>query len=153
MNTNTKYYTPAIEELHIGFECQRVNQDLLGSSVLKNIENNSFTGEEPELNPDDFFSDHIINYVDIQFFDLNPHLLQELRVKHLDREDIESLGWIQRDYDTFDFGSNIAFEFIPEEISYIYTYGGGKNPDTIFKGKIKNKSELQKLMVQLKIKE
>ncbi len=134
MNTNTKYYTPTIEEFHVGFEFEQK----IGNSVS--------TKDEVWLKSIFSFIPNADKILEILSGDL-------IRVKLLDREDIESLGWIQRDYDTFDFGSNIAFEFIPEETSYIYTYGGGKNLDTIFKGTIKNKSELQKLMVQLNIKE
>lgn len=152
MDTNTKYYTPAIEEFHVGFEYQVMSFKKELSEIYDInhlIEGDDFvwiTRTWKEL--DEFKYSFSVSDFNGERKIIVP---KSIRVKILDREDIESLGWIQRDYDTFDFGSNIAFEFIPEETSYIYTYGRGQDDNTIFKGKIKNKSELQRLMQQLNI--
>ena len=72
----------------------------------------------------------------------------KIRVKFLDREDIEAEGWEQIEYDIYVFGLYVL-EFNPEYYTYIYL--ASHKPDVIFKGKIRNRSELRKLMKQLNI--
>lgn len=131
-----KYYTPTIEEFHVGFECEYTNgrmQNWMQTTI--------------QFAPSDNFFKH--------FF-----LTNEIRVKCLDREDAGSLGWI--------FDNNFSIGFIRLENGYSYSIAGiyGTEYDSIsiseinekgiiqflFHGRIKNKSELQKLLVQLGIK-
>jgi hypothetical protein len=86
-----------------------------------------------------------------------------VRVKHLDREDIESLGWVQNEFK----GTIIKNEFVLKNKPYkrigdnikLYHYSGGdihisctySELMTLFRGTLKNKSELKRLMVQLGI--
>lgn len=111
-------------------------------------------------------------------FDLsNVHRLlldKQIRVKYLDREDIESCGWkyggtnkIRNWYD----GNEAWFNnTVPTSVSGRYfsiqlihdshyngiiikaTTNSGAQAECFFEGTIKNKSELQKLMSQLNIK-
>lgn len=135
----TKYYTPTIEEFHVGLECEVLYDGNYEKCKIQiGILDQNLVGRLNKPN----------KLIDVVLTDKS---IVNFRAKYLCHEDIENLGWIQRDYDTFDFGNNIAFEFIPEDTSYIYTYGGGKNSYTIFQGKIKNESELKKLMQQLNI--
>ena len=130
-----KYYTPELEEFHIGFEYEWLN------------ENNEWIKETSPT--------------EITIKDFNKQTYG-LRVKYLNKEDIESLGWFHK-YDDFSFG-----EFIKSkngEVDYHLTFdyenknliiGLYNNEDTefydnIFIGTIKNKSELIKLLKQLKI--
>lgn len=124
-----KYYTPTIEEFHVGFEFER---ELLGPYW-------EHSGWQKEIVTNETNLKTIEQYINCN------------RVKYLDIGDIESLGWVQRDYDTFDFGKNTAFEFIPEDTSFLYTYGNGKNSHIIFQGEVKNKSQLKQLMIQHKL--
>ena len=126
-----KYYTPEIEELHVGFECELldIEQGLFGKCTIKE---------------NDILSDELF------------------RVRYLDKEDIESLGWIQ--YKEFNnhyrIGDNWVLHFRKDgDILYpIDLYCGRKEfPPGAYRSymfiSIKNKSELKKLMQQLRIDE
>ena len=72
-----KYYTPEIDEFHVGFEFEYSTMTPCGSSTeyVKDI-----------------FKD--TDNVNTLFKDLPNDWYDLPRVKYLDREDIESLGWI-----------------------------------------------------------
>lgn len=139
-----KYYTPTIEEFHIGFEYE--TYELYETPNRWKI--NIFGEEHMEL-------DHIV-------FLLMEHP-DMIRVKYLDKEDIESLGWenvedrgMSENYGyTFNkpiqylSGGNVCYK-----LRYWFTnhrvrieHLGGP----IFEGTIKNKSELKVLLKQLGI--
>lgn len=136
-----KYYTPEIEEFYIGFEFEsketftdgtvKTQEDYDRCNWVKNI---CEVGDAP--------------YIERALIGKNAQNgLCGVRVKHLDREDIESLGWEQIEYDSFKIGSFI-FELNNEYKSFIYS---GKDKGNVFVGNIKNKSELKKLMQMLNI--
>lgn len=68
----SKYYTPTIEEFHIGFECEKTGNEL--SPQWHNYIVNISTFAEP-------------------FVKGNTKLGSSFRVKYLDKEDIESFGF------------------------------------------------------------
>jgi len=119
----SKYYTPSLEEFHIGFECEMKQGNIWEQY---SVENNDCFGD---LGGDGY------------------------RVKYLDKEDIEFLGFIS-DYERAwgdvkmcFIGDFCAMDYlIPERSLRIKSKEG-----IIFKGNIKNKSELIKLMKQLNI--
>lgn len=125
-----QYYTPTIDEFHVGFEYEELRKDWV------------------KLTYGGFLPKTIGEY------------LKEgaIRVKHLDRQDIESLGWeiskIQRNPKTTCFEkSDTAFRFVLEidiDSVKIDAYLDFKIP--MFIGSVKNKSELKKLMQMLNIK-
>jgi hypothetical protein len=79
---------------------------------------------------------------------INPYNLLDFWNEYpLSTEDIESLGWNQIEYDSFQIGSFIL-ELNNEYKSFIYLE---KDKDNVFVGTIKNKSELKKLMQMLNI--
>ena len=139
----SKYYTPSIEEFHVGFE---------------------YEARIPKM---ESFSEEVFYFNDSHKKLVNRVTLHDnhVRVKHLDREDIESLGF-----------SNKKHEEIPSEFKYyliikdnvfcistywhmtrerenlvrIYKGKLHKYPYTeIFRGNVKNKSELKRLLKQL----
>jgi hypothetical protein len=137
-----KYYTPKIEEFHVGFEFQFNDTE----------ENIIFTENCPY--PLEIITDFISRKL--------------IRVKYLDREDVESLGFIDKPisanqkfsyykileddkvYQITEFWSmnrskreNLIRVFVGSLYKYPYT--------EIFRGDIKNKSELKRLMQQLNI--
>jgi len=80
-----KYYTPSIEEFHVGFECES-NYILFNNTVKAYFHN-----EDPNIFvPVIFTEDNIGWALDSYINDAYP---TEFRVKYLDKEDIESLGW------------------------------------------------------------
>lgn len=149
--TMEKYYTPTIEEFHVGFEFEDKHSDYPEDE--KNWIGRLYAlRAEYEL---DTIQDRIGE--------------NKIRVKHLDREDIESLGFeVDKPY-----GSVIGFKFSDEEgvflsskkvsiwyefkskratIARIKDWENGKfSKRSLFSGTIKNKSELKKLLKQLGI--
>jgi len=161
-----KYYTPSLEEFHVGFEYE----------IYETITN----GIEPDLKKykkysDEYFEEvhtndkywlhrkwisKVVSKETVYWFpqyifeqQYTPNNIKNIiRVKHLTKEDIESLGF-KPDYDRA-WGKRICFEndycalTYQEENNILQVV---TREDYIYKGLIKNKSELQKLMKQLNI--
>ena len=124
-----KYYTPTIEEFRVGFEyCMMMDDGALSPLVYE---------------------------IDSPIIDNNScQLLDYIRVKQLDREDIESLGLIyisKNEYRTVFSIPNTEFEldFYKDRTIYIGNTETYECHKCLFDGKIKNKSELQVLLKQL----
>lgn len=150
---NNKYYTPSIEELYVGFECEIIKQELSAKECYNSIESKLL---KIEYKPNSCFAKHKITDVDIQMYFLNPHLLKnDIRVKYLDQEDIESLGWSKfNEIMAFKVGSLCYYLWHTKKLIQIgMGIVGNPIPETttVFLGKIKNKSELKVLMKQLGI--
>jgi hypothetical protein len=139
-----KYYTPTIEEFHVGFEFEFLEK---GEYIKDTYMCNSQFGVT---------------------FDDMPELAKLSRVKHLDREDIESLGWEYVDVDSFVMklsswdNTNIDSYlgegsdrlhlslFSKENKVHIHNGGSYEGYDGVLLN-IKNKSELKRLLKQLGI--
>jgi hypothetical protein len=124
MKEDNKYYTPAIEEFHVGFEYEwkDVHTGIWHTHIA----------EETDFGTNDMDGSHESEYV----FNQNFHSEDVIRVKCFDKEDIESL--------------NIpAYIKIKHILGHVYeiTATNGR----IFRGNIKNKSELKVLLKQLDI--
>ena len=83
------YYTPDIEDLFVGYECQKESVDKDGN---------------------DIWVDYKISF-EYGWLEIPKDYNQQLRTKYLDKEDIESLGW--KCFKTENF-SNSYFEDIRE---------------------------------------
>lgn len=166
---NNIYYTPIIEEFHVGFEYERNEPHriyyLNNSPIEYKWVNHKWDEKQTR-----------IGGLKCEINDKN------IRVKYLDKEDIESLGWIkgyQSDPDNGETKEHSCnhFEYILKDID---VNNGLSNRNVDFKlnfinvehslkikfydrnhfdwfpcyeGMIKNKSELKKLMKQLGINE
>ena len=131
-----KYYTPTIDEFRVGFEyeAQDLCLSLSGTCWVKE----KYQGEELRT----YLTDELER--------------KEIRVKQLDREDIESLGLIyisKNEYRTVFWIPNTEFEldFYKDRTIYIGNTETYECHKCLFDGKIKNKSELQVLLKQLTI--
>jgi hypothetical protein len=145
-----KYYTPTKKEFHIGFEYE-IRNDLVRHTLAKtpSVEwyKQSVTAEE---------------------FDqvLTLHNLKLLRVKYLDKDDLESLGYKKRDF-SFWIGSlcyekdrhhiYLSYQRSDQIGTRIYRRDYSPKPahyyqKEVFDGIVKNKSELIRLLQQLDIK-
>lgn len=152
-----KYYTPTIEEFHVGFEYEVISleSDLETCIIKHNNKTVTLTSDITGL------------YQDLGF-----HLI---RVKYLDKEDIESLGFthlpkkslkglterfiieglhrrLNEEYDDTMWW-NVYLEYSPD-IKRIIIKGdisSGNYGEKFFEGNIKNKSELKVLLKQLGI--
>lgn len=143
---NEKYYTPDISEFHVGFEYQWKNKDNFPSEEYR--ESTIACGTQID---------------DI----LEPKAQYDIRVKHLDKEDIESLGWLgvipsnvenKVDYlvtswvtDMYNDGYILIKTYPYGNYKYCIAFGNYEKNRVCFEGNIKNKSELKKLMQQVGI--
>lgn len=129
-----KYYTPDYEEFCIGLEYEIVGANTVEKYVFGIDSEESF-----------------IPYYDIKY--LKDDILDKsLQVKYLDREDIEAEGWIE-DKRFPDNYTMPGFCLYVEEDKIIIDNGEEYEMEIVyFRGNIKNKSELRRLMKQLNIK-
>jgi len=139
-----KYYTPTIDDFHVGFECE-----------MKNSSDPIYFDWEHCTFKDDFSNELSEDYC---FEYLRTDLKEEnIRVKYLDRDDIESCSFNTEDNgecynktNAFDIYGLYPWEWdkgIQNQYKIIL------NGDTLFLGIIKNKSELKVLLKQLNIDE
>ena len=138
-----KYYTPIIEEFYIGFECE-----------IKNSSGKVFDWEQFKIiGVDD--AEISNNQMDWSFYDSARAINEgQIRVKYLDSSDVESFGWKQSKLPWQFHNDNSEFYFfIPEGSTNFEILGkdiicisSKRYDDTIFRGKIKNKSELQQIL-------
>jgi len=137
-----KYYTPEIEEFHIGFEFEK-------------YDNRPAIYKENDFKPTNWHK-HTYNLTSIRLSQLDTHLYNKtLRVKYLDREDIESCGFDTEDngecycmIDTFDLYGLYPWEW-DKGIKNLYKIT--LNRETLYRGVIKNISELKVLLKQLDV--
>jgi len=127
----SKYYTPILEELHVGFEFESTNKSVNDGVWIK-CEFQPFVKGEEYYTPD----------------------ITTLRVKYLDREDIESLGftfkewWIREEHGSIYINNMYGLTFFngTKTISIWERLQGDSDGETYFKGTIKNKSELKRVL-------
>ena len=121
MTEQPKYYTPDISEFHVGFKCELLLGDLIGweSHIFSPIEN--FNG--------------IQKYLDEQL----------IRVKFLDKEDIESLGWKHMGSLWFEKNTYKLRKWTKNNVLMQRAHPGEED-ETLFSGDILNKSELSRIM-------
>ena len=136
METNNKYYTPLIEEFHIGFEYQSLTDP-----------------RQPEK--DIAWSDEELR-TEVDMMNVFKYMIEddfmEHRCKFLDKEDIESFGFIHDRGYMYNFGQYRLHFIQPDnELDIIHIYDNESNDDTIFLGNIKNKSEFKFILKRLGI--
>lgn len=149
---DNKYYTPTIEEFHVGFEFEKYDS------------RQAIYVDEGVTN----WHKHKYDTKSIRLSQIGSHLFERtIRVKYLNKEDIESLGWVYEkdlrdEYDIcFKKGSMILeYTELIKAIRIYYLVEASddadfsyKRAEIIFSGTIKNKSELKRLMKQLGIYE
>lgn len=129
---NEKYYTPKIEEFHVGFEYEMKyfsdsywQKKVIGTNIFEV----NWSGQDQE----EYHMESLIES-------------NKVRVKCLDRQDIEELGWVFiHDGGAFEEffldGWNLSFFLKHIEITNYTKYESAS-----FIGVIRNKSELKKVM-------
>lgn len=132
---DTKYYTPDISEFHVGFEYERMNGTDWEKAELTNVDcwGTMARGYENEFEEID-------------------SLIRSVRVKYLDKEDIESLGF-EHDQTTKDGSYFYSGTLITEnqwcinlKDFTIDIYDINSKSDFRFNGLVKNKSELKQIL-------
>jgi len=140
-----EYYTPAIEEFHVGFKCEKLYFNDHPTHKGERL----VWGEEII---DKYLLGDIIEDEDPEY------IINNYRVKYLDREDIESCGWTKQSTSP----NSINFTIKKTDL-FLYFFTDSKeiiidngciheSLDTFFQGTIRNISELKKLMKQLNIR-
>ena len=132
---DTKYYTPDISEFHVGFEYERMNGTDWEKAELTNVDcwGTTARGYENEFEEID-------------------SLIRSVRVKYLDKEDIESFGF-EHDQTTKDGSYFYSGTLITEnqwcinlKDFTIDIYDINSKSDFRFNGLVKNKSELKQIL-------
>ena len=132
---DTKYYTPDISEFHVGFEYERMNGTDWEKAELTNVDcwGTMARGYENEFEEID-------------------SLIRSVRVKCLDKEDIESFGF-EHDQTTKDGSYFYSGTLITEnqwcinlKDFTIDIYDINSKSDFRFNGLVKNKSELKRIL-------
>lgn len=131
--TENKYYTPSMEELHIGFEFEYVGQDGGWDKCV--------------------FGEEKISHSELDQFNDDLHKVAHAitRVKYLDKQDIEECGWknVWNDSHGSDYTINGIWQLnVPIKENYIQIF---KDRASYFRGTIKNKSELKRIMKMIGI--
>ena len=125
MKEEDKYYTPEIEEFHIGFEYEILQQgDYIKTTFLTQSE---------------FGFDDVDDLINIS------------RVKYLDREDIESLGFEMIESDKFIKDKNKFTKYLLTVHLDNFQIRTSDSNECLFCGYFKNKSELKRILKQLGI--
>ena len=160
MKMENKYYTPEIEDLFIGYECEMQWS----------------CGYDPTWEPYVFkITDEDGVYINVGFtFDMLDDGASAARTKYLDKEDIEKCGWMTSNMipvwiENEDVEKRIdGYEFtIHEELWYDlvniednvwviqkrwYRNSVGQSCEQLFKGECKSINELRKIMKIIGIK-
>lgn len=152
---NNEYYTPTIEEFHVGFEFEY--KPKIGPWVKINYNNWMSPSKGMDL---DFCTEQDL----LRKFDIIDQCIKKnnVRCKFLNQSDIESLGWeFEKQHPgleeiCFSIGKSKHYDILymdyDLESKYMRISWLGEGDVTRFSGIIKNKSELKKLMQQLNIK-
>ena len=124
-----KYYTPSIEEFFVGFEYEEEDD----------LEDNVWIKRTLDFNYD--------------WLEIHKDFADNKRVKYLDSSDIEELGFVKTKYCSvpcYEKDCWRIFWFEGNMISIEKFYKEEK--EQYFRGRIKNKSELKKVLNMLNIK-
>jgi hypothetical protein len=142
---DNKYYTPSIEEFHVGFEC----------------EIQTSWGFAPGVWPEIFYEDTLAGHDYDEYGNvLDLTRTSMFRVKYLDKEDIESLGFKYNEiydywYKFIGQAESIEVRYLLKEkvMQIIYEDATDEYTKRSFKfnGTIKNITEFKNLMKQLNI--
>lgn len=129
-----KYYTPSIDEFHVDFEFEFNGVDC-------NWNQTGFDKHKILPTKDDYFGLFTLGWVEKIYYKPDDPLENWIRVKYLDKEDIEELGFMQEGQCSFKNKDNWYIEWMDGDTLDIYCVS-----DCRFKGTIRNKSELKKVM-------
>lgn len=124
-----KYYTPTIEEFHIGFEFEQNENEVWKKCTLQDFE------------------------CEMLFAMLTCYPDEKWRVKHLDSEDILECGWILANsaFGRYCLNDKYYLSYSDDGFINIGYDKGFQTWITLCITPCKNKSELKKLMLQLGI--
>lgn len=128
----SKYYTPKISEFYVGFEYERF--------VTKRNTSEEDCWDKINMS---------VNYLILDEID-DEIIVGDIRVKYLDKDDIESLGFKEESNNFFKLRDSeyISLDSFVEDKGWFLTYGEEEDHYG-FSGWLKNKSELKILLKKL----
>lgn len=147
-----KYYTPEINEFHVGFRCE------VSVTVARSITEIDYEWHPIIFGNKDTVYEQLVLGDSIVSKNVD---VTKYRVKYLDKEDIESFGFTQLRDDTFEINipyyrgrNNLKCHIIFRK-TILLCLGDNETCfsdwETLFTGIIKNKSELNRLLQQLEL--
>ena len=167
-----KYYAPSIEEFHVGFEYEAIKLKEfelknipVGTSLQTYIEMNDLVDEWVKLTWSKTCSpENSFNVLRDSNGVTNISVPESVRVKYLDKEDIESLGFVRDMERGITKGSKVYYKgnyilLHDNNGVSIYVVDSAKDKrmmyytrsNEVYMLNIKNKSELKRLLKQLDI--
>ena len=147
-----KYYTPDISEFYVGFEYEHCHSSVRFVMLNFKTGDTSNIGETKEIWEKSIFSGREYDIWESSFKFDDSLKNGQIRVKYLDKEDIESL-WFEHDQSTKDGSYFYSGTLMTENqwcinlkdfIVDIYDING--KSDFRFNGFVKNKSELKQIL-------
>jgi len=145
-----KYYIPSLEEFHVGFEFEYRDEHYEGRELFQRakIESDCVLRLIDDKSEDNYCEyDHFLSNIkyDIEHGDI--------RVKYLDKEDIENFGFKESHFSNINnaFYKKDFYTLNQNNCKIIISFNDNGNNIVLFNGIIKNKSELKRLLTQLQI--
>lgn len=135
-----KYYIPSIDEFYVGFEYEHCHSSIRFAILNLKTGDTSNIGEPKEIWEKSIFSSREYDIWESSFKFDDSLKNGQIRVKHLDREDIESLGFAQTVEDQYTLDD---IEFLIDDDLFAQII---KDNGFLFQGTIKNKSELKRVL-------
>lgn len=134
---NSKYYTPTIDEFHVGFECEYLNykKEWVPTIITEESYMYQRDGEYDNDNPLEI--------------NRSEKYKTSFRVKFLDHEDILAEGWERTRTTRFKILSNDTTYLMSEVVRGDWLINN--EFDTVFFGTIRNRSELRRVMKMIGI--
>jgi len=144
------YYTPVLSEFYLGFECEIIEE----SGKMINRDN------KKEWKHETCDMDTVLLAHSCLEHENSDYLFSDLyRVKYLDYEDIESLGfkhigsgWFENELQNFRIRKWKDLE-VTIWFNYSYNFNREDESEIRFRGDIKNKSELKNVLSMIKFYE
>jgi hypothetical protein len=156
---DNKYYTPSIEEFHVGFECEVIDFQGVDDNPYYDWEYRIIT--DTDLSHDTFLEDYD------GFYSLKEAIEEDkIRVKYLDKSDIKSLGFelikeddgsvlFKKDHTEYGYTDYTFLQYYIKDNGvdiYHSTSQFDYERTNIFNGTIKNKSELKQVFKMIGVK-
>ena len=161
----SKYYTPEIEEFHVGFEYEFHGMTTGGLEIV-DFSKNPIESKTISKPTNKVWTKESIYRDDCALYNRSFKSLEglikskQIRVKHLDKEDIEILGFSMRttSYGVYYIKNQYKIDYawdkrliISENNKMVVDKDFENQGNILFIGIIKNKSELKRILKQLNI--
>lgn len=142
MSTDVKYFTPEIEDIRVGYECEISDSGITPIWTKYVVSHSALNNEKPTVIPS--------RAVDM----LENYFPKRVRVPYLTKEQIEGEGWrySKDNYDYWEFDKwELEFSYHTKTHMMEIWKGGQKPPMCLFYGEIKDINTFKYICKLLKI--